>query len=96
MEKYLYIALFAPIVGSLFASLFARKPKQLFVGIVTSGLLFTSWVASIILLMNVHGEHTVHVTMFDWIVSGGFDLKFGFMADQVSIIMMVQLQLFPR
>ena len=89
MEKYLYIALFAPIVGSLFASLFARKPKQLFVGIVTSGLLFTSWVASIILLMNVHGEHTVHVTMFDWIVSGGFDLKFGFMADQVSIIMMV-------
>jgi NADH-quinone oxidoreductase subunit L len=89
MEKYLYIALFAPIVGSLFASLFARKPKQLFVGIVTSGLLFTSWLASIILLMNVHGEHTVHVTMFDWIVAGGFDLKFGFTADQVSIIMMV-------
>jgi len=89
MEKYVYIALFAPLVGSLFAAIFGASPKKLFVGIVTSGLLFVSWLASITLLMNVHGEHTIHVKMMDWIAAGGFDLDFGFMADQVSIIMMV-------
>ena len=89
MEKYVYIALFAPLVGSLFAAIFGASPKKLFVGIVTSGLLFVSWLASITLLMNVHGEHTIHVKMMDWIAAGNFDLDFGFMADQVSIIMMV-------
>ncbi len=89
MEKYVYIALFAPLVGSLFAAIFGASPKKLFVGIVTSGLLFVSWLASITLLMNVHGEHTIHVKMMDWIAAGGFDLDFGFMADQVSVIMMV-------
>ncbi len=89
MEKYLYIALFAPLVGSLFASLFARKPRTSLVGIVTSALLFVSWLASIKLLMNIHGEHTVHVKMMDWIAAGSFNLDFGFVADQVSVIMMV-------
>ena len=89
MEKYVYIALFAPLVGSLFAAIFGASPKKLFVGIVTSGLLFVSWLASITLLMNVHGEHTIHVKMMDWIAAGSFDLDFGFMADQVSVIMMV-------
>ncbi len=89
MEKYVYIALFAPLVGSLFAAIFGASPKKLFVGIVTSGLLFVSWLASIMLLMNVHGEHTIHVKMMDWIAAGSFDLDFGFMADQVSVIMMV-------
>jgi NADH-quinone oxidoreductase subunit L len=89
MEKYLYIALFAPLVGSLFAAIFGAKPKNLITGLVTSGLLFTSWFASIILLLNVHGEHVVHVKMMDWIAAGSFNLDFGFAADQVSIIMMV-------
>lgn len=89
MEKYVYIALFAPLVGSLFAAIFGATPKKLFVGIVASGFLFVSWVASIILLMNVHGDQIVSVKMMDWIAAGSFDLDFGFMADQVSVIMMV-------
>jgi NADH-quinone oxidoreductase subunit L len=89
MEKYLYIALFAPLVGSLFASIFARKPRNSMIGIVTSGLLFISWLASIKLLLNVHGDHVIHVKMMDWIAAGNFNLDFGFTADQVSIIMMV-------
>ena len=40
MEVYLYIALFAPLVGSLFAALFGASPKTVITGIVTSGLLF--------------------------------------------------------
>jgi len=89
MEKYLYIALFAPLVGSLFASLFARKPKKLFVGIVTSALIFISWLASMKLLLNIDAESEVHAKLFSWISIGNFHVDFGFLADPVSIIMMV-------
>ncbi len=89
MEKYLYIALFAPIVGSLFAALFGNRPKKLFVGIVTSALLFVSWFASMKLFGYVEGERVVHSTLFSWITAGNFNVDFGFVADQVSVIMMV-------
>ncbi len=89
MEKYLYIALFAPIVGSLFAALFATTPKKLFVGVVTSSLLALSWFASMRLLFYVDGEHIVKSKLFNWISAGNFHLDFGFVVDQASVIMMV-------
>jgi NADH-quinone oxidoreductase subunit L len=45
MELFLYIALFAPIIGSLFAAMFANSPKKLFVGLVASSLLAVSLIA---------------------------------------------------
>jgi NADH-quinone oxidoreductase subunit L len=88
METYLYIALFAPLVGSLFAALFADKPKTLVTGIATSTLLFVSWVSSVVLLMHVmHGE-AVHVKMMDWIHAGGLTIPFGFKVDAVTAVMM--------
>ena len=88
MEKYLYIALFAPLVGSLFAALFANRPKTLVTGIATSTLLFVSWVSSVTLLLHVmHGEE-VHVRMMDWIHAGGLYIPFGFLVDQVTATMM--------
>jgi len=89
MEKYLYIALFAPIVGSLFAAMFGDRPKNLITGLVTSGLLFASWFASIMLLLYVDGNTIVHVKMMDWIAAGSLNVDFGFVVDQVSVIMMV-------
>ncbi|MGB9802009.1 MAG: hypothetical protein ACPLSX_03500, partial [Arcobacter sp.] len=53
MEKFVYIALFAPLVGSIVASLFSMKPKTLFTGIFTSLMLAVSMVASLILLFNI-------------------------------------------
>jgi len=89
MEAYLYTALFAPLVGSLFAALFADKPKNLVTGIATSTLLFVSWVSSVVLLIHVaHGE-VVHVRMMDWIQAGGLSIPFGFVVDQVSATMMI-------
>ncbi len=88
MEAYLYTALFAPLVGSLFAALFGDKKKNLVTGIATSTLLFVSWVSSVVLLMHVsHGE-VVHVKMMDWIHAGGLTIPFGFVVDQVSATMM--------
>ncbi len=90
MEKYLYIALFAPLLGSLIASCFSMRPKMLFTGIITSLLLAVSMVSSLILLQYVFTtESIVHVKLIDWISIGSLDIPFGFVVDQVSVVMMV-------
>ena len=90
MEKYLYIALFAPLLGSLIAALFSMRPKMLFTGIVTSILLAVSMIASLNLLYHVYStDAIVHVKLMDWIVIGNLNIPFGFVVDQVSVTMMV-------
>jgi NADH-quinone oxidoreductase subunit L len=90
MENYLYLALFAPLVGALFATLFSNSKKAQIVGIITSLLLATSMVASLILLAHVYTtEQIIHVNMMDWISIGHVYIPFGFIVDQVSVTMMV-------
>jgi NADH-quinone oxidoreductase subunit L len=94
MEIYLYTALFAPLVGSLIAALFGNTPKKLYVGLIASGLLATSMIASLILLMHVFStESIIHVKMMDWIVIGNVNIPFGFVVDQISVVMMVVVTL---
>lgn len=90
MEKYLYIALFAPLIGSLVAALFAMRPRTLFTGIFTSAMLAVSMIASLNLLHYIFTtDQIVHVNMMEWIKIGNVDIPFGFVADQVSVVMMV-------
>lgn len=89
MEVYLYVALFAPLVGSLFASLFGASPKTSITGIVASALLFISFVSSAILLNHVMHGHIVHVEMMTWMATGDLYIPFGFVVDQVSVVMMM-------
>lgn len=94
MEKYLYIALFAPLLGSLIASVFSMRPKILLVGIITSVLLGVSMIASLNLLYHVFTtDAVIHVKLMDWIVIGNLDIPFGFVVDQVSVTMMVVVTL---
>ena len=89
MESYLYIALFSPLLGSLIAALFGAQQKTLFTGVVTSSLLFTSFIASFVLLTHVLDGETVHVEMMTWIAAGSLNIPFGFVVDQVSVTMMM-------
>jgi NADH-quinone oxidoreductase subunit L len=90
MESLVYIALFAPFVGSLFAGLFfARSPKNIIVGIVNPALIGLSLLASIILAFYVAEHGAVHVTMMDWISAGSLHIPFGFIVDKVSVTMMI-------
>jgi len=94
MEKYLYIALFAPLVSSLFAALFTAQPKKQFVGVIASLLIFTSFVSSSILLLYLYrGGEPVHVEMMTWMATGGLYIPFGFVVDQVSAVMMMVVTL---
>ena len=89
MEKFVYIALFAPLVGSLIAALFSTQPKTAFTGWFTSFMLAVSMYASLNLLHFVYTTETiVHVNLFDWIVIGSLNIPFGFVVDQVSVVMM--------
>ncbi len=90
MEKYLYIALFAPFVSSLFSALFAQQKKMQFVGIVAPILIGISLMSSLLLLSHVHesGE-AVRANLMDWIVVGDMNITFGFAVDQVTAVMMV-------
>ncbi len=90
MESLVYIALFAPFVGSLFAGLFyARSPKNIIVGIVNPALIGLSWLASVALAFHVAEHGVVHVTMMEWISAGSLTIPFGFLVDEVSVTMMV-------
>jgi len=94
MELLLYTALFAPLVGSLFAALFGASPKTLLTGVVTSLLLGVSLVASTILLVFVISSgQFVHVEMMTWITAGDLYIPFGFIVDQISVTMMMVVTL---
>ena len=89
MEVYLYIALFSPLVGALFAGLFGASPKTLLSGVVNSSLLFASFLSSAVLLGYVLNGQTIHVEMMPWIAAGNLYIPFGFVVDQVSVTMMM-------
>lgn len=94
MESLVYIALFAPFVGSLFAGLlFARSPKTHLVGIVGSALIGVSFIASLSLAFHVAEHGAVHVMMMDWISAGDLSIPFGFLVDEVSVTMMLVVTL---
>jgi len=93
MESLVYIALFSPLVGSIFAALFGMSPKRLLTGVVTSLLLFLSFVASVILLQHVINVGPVHVRLMDWIVAGDMSIPFGFQVDEVTAVMMAVVTL---
>lgn len=94
MEKYLYIALFAPLVSSLFAALFTATPKKQFVGIIASLLIFAAFLSSSTLLVHIMGGgEVVHVEMMTWMATGDLYIPFGFVVDQVSVTMMMVVTL---
>jgi len=93
METLVYIALFAPLAGSIFAAFFGMRPKTLWTGVVTSLLLFVSFVASALLLKHVFTVGPVHVELMDWIVAGDMRVPFGFTVDEVSVVMMTVVTL---
>jgi len=94
MENLVYIALFAPLVGSLFAGLFfARSAKTHVVGVVASALIGVTFVSSVILAMHVAEHGAINVTMMEWISAGDLTIPFGFVVDQISVTMMLVVSL---
>lgn len=88
MEKLLYLTLFAPLVGSIFAGILGGYKKNILAGIVPSALLFAGTIAALIQLGAVLDGQVINATLFEWIASGNFRVDFGFTVDQISVVMM--------
>jgi len=94
MELYLYTALFSPLVGSLFAALFAANPKIKIAGIIPSFMLIVSFSSAAVLLNHVLStDEIVHVELMTWMQTGNLYIPFGFVVDQVSVTMMMVVTL---
>lgn len=81
--------LFAPLFGSLFATLFAFSKKNLIVAIVPTISLFIALVIAIFALFEVAQNGTIQIILSDWIVAGRFYSEFGFMIDGISCVMII-------
>ena len=94
MDNLVYIALFSPFVGSLFAGLlFGNSPRKMFVGWVAAAFIFVTFVSAVILAYHVATVGPIHVKMMDWISIGDLSIPFGFVIDQISVTMMVVVSL---
>ncbi|NVJ54317.1 MAG: NADH-quinone oxidoreductase subunit L [Campylobacteraceae bacterium] len=90
MVNYLYIALFAPLVGSLIAASFGNSKKQNFIGVLATLFIAISMFASLKLLYFVYlTDVVITAKLFSWIEIGNVSIPFGFVVDQVSVVMMV-------
>lgn len=89
METFVYIALFAPLVGSLVAAFFGDKEKNVFTGIFASAMLGLSAVVSIALFVYTWHGAVIYAHLADWIMAGDLHIPYGFVVDQVSATMMV-------
>ncbi len=89
MEVYIYLALFSPLAGSLFASLFSMRRKNVLTGLVTSALLGVSMISSLVLFSHVLSNGSINLVLLDWIHTGNLKIPFGANIDEVSATMMV-------
>lgn len=85
--------LIAPLLGFLFNGLRFRSQNGLLAGTVATAMAGVSFLCSLMLwkqLLALPEENRVLTTkFFDWISAGNLNIPFGFVVDQVSIIMIL-------
>lgn len=88
MQNYALISLFAPLLSFLFAAIFCLQKKHILVGIISSSFIIISMVSTFILLFYVAHNGTINVYLDDFINLASLNIPYGFMIDEVSVIMM--------
>lgn len=88
-QTLIYISLFAPFVGSLFALCFSCTPKKLFVAIFTVICVLASLCSSAILAYIVSNGTSLNTVLLNWIRIGSLDVNFSFTVDAISVTMML-------
>lgn len=90
MEKFLYIALFSPLVSSVFIALFALVKPIRFLGYLSSALIGVSFISTLNVFYYIYtNDIALQVVLFDWMVVGNLNLAFSFLVDHVSVVMML-------
>jgi len=79
------VLLLAPFLGFLFNVFLGKKAGKSIVGIVGTLSVVISFAVTLYLFANA-GQEPVVINLFDWISIEKFDISFGFLIDQLSII----------
>ncbi|PAF42191.1 NADH-quinone oxidoreductase subunit L [Helicobacter sp. 11S03491-1] len=89
----LYLVIFCPLIGAIYAGFWGNKQKSLHVGWVNSFLIFLSFLASVILFISATNGVKINATLMDWMVLGDFKTQFSFVLDSISAIMIFVVSL---
>lgn len=83
---------FLPLIAALIAGLFGSRIGNRSAQVVTCGALiiaaFLSWIAFFQVAWNP-GDHSTHVQVLSWIVSGDFNVNWAFQIDTLTVVMLV-------
>lgn len=85
----LEIILFAPLFGSLFASLFVFSKKNIIAALVPTIALGFALICAFVVLFEVAQNGAISVVLSDWIIAGVFKSDFGFVIDGISMAMIL-------
>ncbi|PZP57591.1 MAG: NADH-quinone oxidoreductase subunit L, partial [Azospira oryzae] len=89
MQKVYLLVPLAPLLGSLIAGLFGWLIGRTWSHRVTIGLMIVSFVASVVVFVDVLQGNTFNGTVYTWTASGGVRFEIGFLIDRLSALMMV-------
>ncbi|MFI5204451.1 MAG: NADH-quinone oxidoreductase subunit L, partial [Flavobacteriales bacterium] len=88
MEKIVALIPLLPLAGFIINGLFGKKLGKTAVGYIGAGSIFISFVLTCALFFKIHDE-PVHAHLFTWISFGDFTINISFLADNLSVWMMM-------
>jgi NADH-quinone oxidoreductase subunit L len=90
MGIYIAIALLSPVFGFALSGLLGRTLPKNVIGMLASVSVLISFVCSILLFNHLyHNDTPVKLTMFNWMAAGNISIDFSFLADRLSVWMMM-------
>jgi NADH-quinone oxidoreductase subunit L len=90
MINFAWLIPLFPTVAALINGLFGRKyMRHHYSDYIATGAVMTSFLISLIVFFEVVAGARLNTDYWDWIVSGDFQVSFGFMIDPLTAIMLV-------
>lgn len=88
MKLYLLIP-FLPLAAFLVNILFGKRYIGRAAHWVSTPAVVTSWLISLVTLVQVHGGTVINEDLYAWISSGGFKATVGFLIDPLTAVMLI-------
>lgn len=90
MENLIYTIILLPLIGFLINGLFGKKLPKALVGGLATLLVFVPFCIALSLFWNFnHDSQAVQVKAFEWFTVNGMQVNFGFLIDQLSLMMIM-------
>ncbi len=92
MIDYIYLTILLPLAGFLINGIFGKKIKnEKLIGIIGSGAVGLSFVVVLLAFIETLGlpvsERSNTVELFTWLNVAGLNIQFGYLVDQLSLVM---------